>query len=93
MNISEQTKIFLRESKWSQSRLAAEIGVNVVSLNRYLLRQKKKGTGERLAEFLMERGLTGAPVVPPVGAADGDDAAGSGNAGMPPTAGESGSRA
>lgn len=75
MNISEQTKKFLRESKWSQSRLAAEIGVNVVSLNRYLLRQKKKGTGERLAEFLMERGLAAAPAapaMPPTGEASGD---------------------
>ena len=54
MNISEQTKIFLRDEKWSQSRLAAAIGVNVVSLNRYLRQQKKKSTGERLAEFLME---------------------------------------
>lgn len=72
MNISEQTRKFLRESKWSQSRLAAEIGVNVVSLNRYLLRQKKKGTGERLAEFLMERGLAAAPAMPPTGEASGD---------------------
>lgn len=93
MNISERTKRFLRESKWSQSRLAAEIGVNVVSLNRYLLRQKKKGTGERLAEFLMERGLTAAPTMPSTGGESGDDAAGSGDAGMPPTAGKSGPRA
>ena len=65
MNISEQTKIFLRESKWSQTRLAAEIGVNVISLNRYLLRQKKKSTGERLAEFLINRGAIATPTTPP----------------------------
>ena len=58
MNISEQTKNFLRDSKWSQSRLAAAIGVNVVSLNRYLNRQKKKSTGELLAEFLMAQQVT-----------------------------------
>lgn len=65
MNISEQTKIFLRESKWSQTRLAAEIGVNVISLNRYLLRQKKKSTGERLAEFLIDQGAIATPTTPP----------------------------
>lgn len=65
MNISEQTKIFLRESKWSQTRLAAEIGVNVISLNRYLLRQKKKSTGERLAEFLIDQGVIATPTTLP----------------------------
>lgn len=65
MNISEQTKIFLRESKWSQTRLAAEIGVNVISLNRYLLRQKKKSTGERLAEFLIDQGVIATPTTSP----------------------------
>ena len=71
MNISEQTKIFLQESKWSQTRLAAEIGVNVISLNRYLLRQKKKSTGERLAEFLIDRGVIATPTTPPAGAPEG----------------------
>lgn len=67
MNISEHTKKFLRESKWSQSRLAATIGVNVVSLSRYLNHQKKKSTGELLAEFLISQGHAPTP--------GGDDAA------------------
>ena len=76
MNISEQTKIFLRDEKWSQSRLAAAIGVNVVSLNRYLRQQKKKSTGERLAEFLMEHAAVKAtPTTVPEASLGGGDAA------------------
>ena len=76
MNISEQTKIFLRDEKWSQSRLAAAIGVNVVSLNRYLRQQKKKSTGERLAEFLMEHAASkAAPATAPSSEEVGGDAA------------------
>ena len=76
MNISEQTKNFLRDSKWSQSRLAAAIGVNVVSLNRYLNRQKKKSTGELLAEFLMAQQIITptTPATPPSQLGGGDAA-------------------
>lgn len=76
MNISEQTKKFLRDSRWSQSKLAAAIGVNVVSLNRYLNRQKKKSTGELLAEFLIEQSITPAtPATSPSSEEVGGDAA------------------
>ena len=51
MNIHEKTKHFLAKSGWSQSRLAEAIGVHEISLNRYLNAQKRKSTGERLADF------------------------------------------
>lgn len=52
MNISEKTKLFLRDSQWSQAQLAQAIGVHPVSLNRYLKQRKRESTGERLAAFL-----------------------------------------
>lgn len=52
MNITEQTKIFLRVSGWTQGQLAREIGTHPITLSRYLTQRKRKGTGEKLAEFL-----------------------------------------
>ena len=56
MTIREKTKNFLVASGWSQSRLAREIGVHEISLNRYLNAQRRKSTGEKLAEFFESRG-------------------------------------
>lgn len=51
MNIREKAKNFLAETGWNQARLAEAIGVHEVSLNRYLNAQRRKSTGEKLAEF------------------------------------------
>ena len=51
MNIREKTRHFLAETGWSQSKLAEAIGVHEISLNRYLNAQRRKSTGEKLAEF------------------------------------------
>lgn len=55
MDIQELTQEFLRESKWSQDKLADAIGVHTVSLNRYLNHRRRQSTGEKLAEFLMRQ--------------------------------------
>jgi len=51
MNIRERTKRFLAETGWSQEKLAQAIGVHVISLNRFINAQRRKSTGEKLAEF------------------------------------------
>lgn len=51
MDIRKRTKQFLAETGWSQERLAEAIGVHVISLNRYINAQRRKSTGEKLAEF------------------------------------------
>lgn len=52
MNITDKTKYFLRVSGWTQGQLAREIGTHPITLCRYLTQRKRKGTGEKLAEFL-----------------------------------------
>jgi len=51
MDIREKAKNFLAESRWSQEQLADAINVHVTSLNRFINAQRRKSTGEKLAEF------------------------------------------
>lgn len=58
MDITENTRRFLNAAAWTQEQLAQAIGVHPVSLNRYLNRRKRIGTGERLAAFLASEAAT-----------------------------------
>ncbi len=58
MNIVKETAAFLKESGWTQKRLAEELAIHPVSLSKFLNEKRKrrvKSIGEKLLEFLNQR--------------------------------------
>jgi len=53
--IQEKTQDFLVSSGWSQERLAKELGVTRVNLNRFLNHQKRASIGEKLYAFFAKK--------------------------------------